>query len=452
VNSARQLSVHEIQREYRFLKMILFLIAMRPIIDLHGKYEGEGINAGGVLGFIVACMILVEFFTRVKRWSYQMAFVILAALTVLLVGLIHLLVEPNILDVSVTFSRFFVGFSALLIIPLLQQQRPEVQQELLLLFFKVLLLASTIPAIIAWLQFLGLHPFSYYDYVFGLPYGRPTGGYGQPNSLGRLLVFVSIVTYIVSLTNRIKASARVAILGVAFSTAYISTHRTSILILALMIVLFELRSLLFLTHRLAFRKIYLVMLCLFLVYILATLLSDRVQRLIDPATTERVTYTTELVSKSLDHLLGYRITDEDYLRGRGQMWRMTIELMEKVPFSAIIAGIGHEPIEAHNDFLRIYMVHGVLGLICYMSIFLILFVSSWRRVDSTGKWALLALYVYLLLFSIPLHPTNYPYFMWLFFVCHAFIACQPWRLTSRSGVIALSGAVPCPPFSPHLPK
>jgi hypothetical protein len=422
--------MHEMQRESRFLKTILFLIAIRPIIDLHGKYEGEGINAGGVLGFVVASMILMEFFAHIRTWSYQMAFIILAALTVLLVGAIHLLVEPNILDVSVTFSRFFVGFSVLLIIPLLLQQRPEVQLELILRFFKILLLASAIPAIIAWLQFFGLYPFSYYDYIFGLPYGRPTGGYGQPNSLGRLLVFVSVVTYLVSLAKKVKGTQKGVILAAAFSTAYISTHRTSILILAFVIILFELRSFIFSTHRIAFRKIYLGMLSLFLLYIFATLVSDRVQRLIDPATSERINYTTELVSRSLDHLTAYKITDEDYLRGRGQMWYRTLEVMEKAPFTAMIAGIGYEPLEAHNDFLRIYMVHGVLGLISYLSIFLILFVSSWRRVDTTGKWALFALYTYLLLFSIPLHPTNYPYFMWLFFVCHAFIVCQPWKFSS----------------------
>jgi hypothetical protein len=422
----------EAQRENRFLRTILFLIAIRPIIDLHGKYEGEGINAGGALGFIVTGMILLEFFAYVRQLSFYMAFIILAALTVLLVGVIHLLVEPNLLDVLVTFSRFFVGFSVLLIIPLLLQQPPDVQLEMMLRFFKILLLASAIPAIIAWLQFLGSYPFSYYDYMFGLPYGRPTGGYSQPNSLGRLLVFVSIVTYIISLTNKIRPTWKVGILAAAFSTACISTHRTSILILALVIVLFELRSLIFLAHRIALRKIYLGMLSLFLVYILATLVSDRVQRLLDPATTERINYTTELVSRSFDHLTAYKITDEDYLRGRGQMWYRTLELMEKAPISAIIAGIGYEPLEAHNDFLRIYMVHGVLGLICYTSIFVILFVSSWRQVDFTGKWALFALYAYLILFSIPLHPTNYPYFMWLFFVSHAFILCQPWKLYPSS--------------------
>jgi hypothetical protein len=193
------------------------------------------------------------------------------------------------------------------------------------------------------------------------------------------------------------------------------------------ILLLELRGLLFSKTIFALRKLYLSVFFLLLAYIFAILIGDRVQRLISPTTTERISTTTELVSRSFDHLTSYKITDEDYLRGRGQMWHRALELMDKAPFSAIIAGIGYEPIEAHNDFIRIYMVHGVVGLICYMSIFVILFVSSWGLLDPAGKLAISALYIYLLLFAIPLHPTNYPYFMWLFFVCHAFIACQPWR-------------------------
>jgi O-antigen ligase len=422
-----RMNSHKPENHYVFLRLILFLIAIRPVIDLHGKYEGSGINAGGMLGFFLVLLILLEFAKFATHLTYGFAFTVLACLSIFLVGCIQLLFVDEKHEVLLSVSRFLVGFTPVLLVPLILQQSPVMQRDIVSKFFKVLLAASAAPFVIAWLQFFGLYPFSYYDYIYGLPFGRPTGGYFQPNSLGRLMVFITILTYIVSYSNKIGNRMKLTIIATAFSTAYISTHRTSILILALVILLFELYNFLFPSKVLAFRKFYLFFLFLLLGYILATLISDRAQQLISPATTERLHYTTELISKSLDHITSYKITDEDYMRGRGLMWQMSLELMQKAPFSTKLTGFGYEPFEPHNDFLRIYVSHGMLGLLSHALVFFVLFVSAWRMVDKFGRTALSVLYLYLFLFSMPLQPTSYPFFMWLFFLCYSFILCQPWR-------------------------
>jgi hypothetical protein len=84
-------------------------------------------------------------------------------------------------------------------------------------------------------------------------------------------------------------------------------------------------------------------------------------------------------------------------------------------------GFGYEPWDMHNDLLRAGIVWGLLGAVLTISAMIMFYLFTRRMITKKGRWFLVTIYLILIIFSLTLKPTSYPYYMWLFFFCHMLI-------------------------------
>lgn len=375
----------------KVLTVILLLLIFRPIIDLSGAYHGDAINLGGVYGFFFACICAMFFFMcwfEKERLHLFLVFLVLIFLSYC----IGFLANGISIESIVSLGRFVIGFSAFVFLIVPKEYRINFNKLTRLFFFIIL-----IPITIAWLQYVGLYPYSYYDYVNGVPIGRPSGGYFQPNSLTRLLIFACILLYIIDKYMPIKQTTKYGFLLLFLATTFISSHRTSLIIL-------------------------IVTLCYFEMYVYFNKFIKKIPLLVLFFTAFGVFILIKMKEKLLLHWEIYKSaififneSGELSFRGRGVVWKDVVQLLSENEYFQWMFGLGYPPFEAHNDFLRILLVNGILGLIFYLLFFVYVYRFVKKRVNQFGLKVLRISYLFLFLYSIPLQPTEYPSFMWMFF-------------------------------------
>lgn len=363
------------------LRMLLLCIVTRPLIDLTGKYdEGGLINVGGIYGMIF-CMVCYVYAIANMFEKNKAGMQVLLHLFMLLI--LYMIALYNSSDAYFTsIARFVVGFSAVvLILPVKSGQYIE-------LYSKWLLGIAMIPVIIAWLQLFGLYDFSYYDYLASSTVGRPSGGYFQPSSLTRTLLFCIIITYLV-----VKAKNYICKYSLIFMyilTIFISGHRTSLIIAFVIIAMLE----------------------------VTTTLIKRLPTLIVLSTAGLaavIYYLRDKLTVYLDLFLVIFSDSGINFRGREQIWSQSWEIYSQFSSVQKLVGYGYPMIEPHNELLRILLTNGLLGVLIYVVLFGSLFRFVYVRVSKFGRRALSTTFVYFILFGITLEPASYPNYMWLFF-------------------------------------
>lgn len=391
----------------------LLIIASRPLIDLTGRYEGTGINLGGIAGLVFVGFLVGFASLSHRHLSFSILPALLTAGGILLVGFLAWAIED---DAPIApMARAVVGLSPLLLLFGTPRLAAAHYSQLFILTVRILLATSSIPVVVAWAQWMGWVPFTYFDYYDGAPVGRPSGGYFQPNSLGRLLVFHTLLVVMMLWSRNLRLRAAIPLVVLAAATTFITTHRTSIVSFVAVVGILSL-GLLARRRRVRLRSVGLAAVstvaCIVFVIALSSMPSASGFR-------DDVLRTTNTTLAALQTLTEAAPTDDVFLRGRGRIWRASLESFAEQDAITRWIGLGYEPLEAHNDALRILLMHGILGVVAYAALFVGLFVWGVRRTELRGRLALTALFAYLVLYSIPLHPTAYPFFMWLFFLTFA---------------------------------
>ncbi|MED3883936.1 hypothetical protein [Priestia aryabhattai] len=375
------------------LVLCLILIAFRPLIDLSGSYEGSGINLGGMYGIFFSILLILKVLLRLyfKKNTYLFEVFFVVIMIIYLLGILHSTVNSSFI---VSSSRFIVGFSAIFLLYFYQ----EVKLETLKKIFVVLLLTSSVPIVIAWLQYLGMYPYTYFDYAEGnIIVGRASGGYLQPNSLTRILLFVVLLIYISGNNLVAKIPLKYSIIFLCFMTIVISGHRTSLVIFVVFFISYEF---IFSRNMVKFLFKSYILIPTIIIFLLI-IMSDQASPLINYVNVYYATFADLLSGNS-------------NLRGREDIWGHVMVYLQSNDLSKWLVGIGYPPFEAHNDFLRVILVNGLIGLIIQSLFFIYIYIFVRKRVSSIGKKSLNMIYIYLFIFSMTLQPTEYPYFMWLF--------------------------------------
>lgn len=406
---------------------VLALIATRPVIDLFGHYQGGAINAGGVVGIVTTGLILVRATMRPFR--------IARLLTIPIVVWAYLLVSSFIMVAHQGFpelaswARLLVGFSPLLLLPALQGVSPRNRASMLTRTAIVLLLCSLVPVLIAWLQYFGFLEFSYFDYYLGQRIGRPSGGYFQPNSLGRLMVFDVVIVVMLSWKRVLSPRASAIAITAYSATALISTHRTSIVsLVAVLAILLAFEVI----RRSGFRLARVALLTFSLVIVTSAIAVFTLVPGI-PTADIRLVETVRVIVDSFSTVSTSSLDDGDFLRGRARIWQATVTLVAESDVSQQLFGQGYEPLEAHNDTLRVLLMHGLVGLAAYAILLGGVFVWAASKTNLQGRACIVAIYTYLILFGITLHPTGYPFFIWMFLFVLAFASSSFSRGRSHVG-------------------
>ena len=382
----------------------LFLLAFRPVIDLAGHYEGGVINLGGAVGLVFGLTVMFTAIWRAAKISRDRVRLVIFFTVIIsfIFSLISFIGSPKLEASLPEWARYFVGFSSAVLFILMLTF--DIDKKYLTRIFWVLISASLMPFIIQLLQAAGYYDFSYYDYIRGERLGRPTGGYHQPNSLGRLMVFVIVAAYIFALSNNIRWVVARAIVLIAVFSIFMTTHRTSLI--SAIFVIFIIES--YFLAQLNLRNIFAIIISGFAIIFGVSLFS------ISGPDYLKVYFSLDDWIWRFETLF-VGLDDGRFLRGRGRIWNESISIIQSSGVWTLAFGAGYGKLEAHNDALFRVMVFGFLGLVMAYLVIILSAFHAWHLCNKGGRHIVVAVMAFFLAFSIPLHPTGYPFFMWLFF-------------------------------------
>lgn len=373
------------------IRVLLYLVVGRTVVDLvGGAYSEEGqINPGGIVGLLFSAGAILLLLLRVleKGRVYYFTVFISIILIVYAIGLASI----GTFEIA-SVGRFILGFSAVLLLIYPQKYQVNIGKIINIYFFILL-----IPISIAWLQFLNFYDYSYFDYINGELFGRPSGGYFQPNSLTRILIFGILLTYISDYKKRMNFQLKYGMICLFLLTIFISGHRTSMLIALLIIFLVDVVG-----------KIKSFTIFLPLTSILAIAAGVGVYRSMGE--------TLKDYASIYSSYLNLYSNGQFNLRGREMIWQEIFDDMQmNYGFIQWIFGRGAPFFEAHNDLLRILMVNGLFGVIVFFCFMVYIYRFCIERSNRFGRNAIRVTFLYLFLFGLTLQPMEYSHFMQLFF-------------------------------------
>lgn len=411
----------------------LALIAVRPLVDLTGRYEGQGLNLGAVVGLVMAVLaafiVLAALVWPRANVTRILTLLVLSAIVAVLYVFHFRYPTPTGLDLAqlrtnyvvwntpaegtiVNAGRFVMGFAPLiaffaLVVGRLPTVTPRTVRRVLVLF----LVACAAPTVITWMQFAGLYEMTYFEWIGGVRYGRPSGGYLQPSAIGRYLIFAVVALFLLRkggmpLLNR-RPVLYASLQGIALATVFVSTHRTS-LVIAVLVFLILHRPRLHI-RRLASVRLAQVTGSAALVLFLAVVIAGAgLEGRALPEAMSAIEATSSRVAQGFSSLTR---DDGAFLRGRGIRWGRTIDFLTSARPETRWFGLGWEPFESHNDLLRLLLVHGYVGTLAVWAVLAGAFATALHVTQGTGRLALWALAITLVLFGTTYHPTSFPNFM-----------------------------------------
>ena len=393
------------------LLIILLVIALRPILDLSGRLEdsASGVNLGAIVGVLVTVASLLTVLMSRRRSSGQRLTLLLLAFIALLLVIHAMTLQLGLLNLSAGI-RALVALGPAPALLILTMQPRETVQRLSRAFLGVYLAATFVPVVVAVAQVLGVVPFQYFDVLAdGTVVGRATGGYAQPNSLGRLMIVVVIWGWATLGNTRLAVTS--AILGFGFLGLLVSSHRTSLLIGVMVVLIAVAATVSKERWRQRARVLGISTLLIAGVAALGLTIGTGFLRTPPPLSDYFADWGNAMIA-GFETLSPDAADDGAFLRGRGWRWERTISLILDAPLDEQLLGRGEAKVESHNDLLHNILVFGVLGTAVIYGILLAF--ARVVLVSSQGHGRLLALlfFIAFALYAIPLHPTEYPSFMW----------------------------------------
>lgn len=300
-------------------------------------------------------------------------------------------------------------------------------------------LVMIVPLFIGILQFLGRAPYYYWDYLNGSLVGRVSAGY--PHPLGFLyflnVLFLGAAYLWTDSSSRLWKAALGLFWALAAFCIALSWHRTAWVVFGL-----QLGTWLLLRRR----------------YLQAGIALAAVSGLCLLFRSELLVFYSSLVG-----VLSGRssLGSPDFLRGRGAHWSLFIQTFVEAHPAKMIFGHGISAAagyvfsagfwvssEPHNDFLRMLVAHGLVGLLAYLAFLLkALARASWlarhgdQRIARFGALWMVSL-IGSLVFSLTTEPSRYPSGMLLVFA----LSGVGFRVAHRGLTLALGGAEPSTPI------
>lgn len=375
------------------LHCMLLIIMVRPLIDLFGTNTNGINNLGGIAGFLIfvlASFVLLFRTIQTKKISvYSLLF-----LLIVLGYFIAFLSSGITNDSIVSLVRYLSGFSFIIVLFLYK----KLKSEIVINYAKFFIVLIFVPIFIAWLQYFNLYPIYYYDVLSTGYFGRPSGGYLQPNSLTRILIFGIIYVYLIDKIKKINIYVKYFLVLTYLITIFITGHRTSLLIALLIILILDV---LFKFKRTIIFSPLIIGVGILLTIIFLNFFNDKL-----------VEYKDIYINIFSDSISSNGFE----LRGRNEIWSFVFsEISNRYGFSQWLFGLGRPFFESHNDFIRIFMVNGIYGLFTYILLFIVILKDTFIMTKKSGRTFIFVLYIYLILYGITLQPTEYPHFMQLFF-------------------------------------
>ncbi|MFI6262290.1 hypothetical protein [Micromonospora sp. NPDC051006] len=412
--------------------LALVMVGVKPFFDVFGAKVAADTVDSGMVATVIGAVLMVGAFVAVTVASRRfltnltpaiVSLVLLGLFSV--IGLIALPAREEFFQVFTTANvreifgpyiapksgiitqaaQLAVGFAPIVLLAVMFVRPGWFSLDRLRWVLLLVVAGAVVHSVIAWLQVVGVVPYTYFFNLMSGKVGRASGGYFHPASLGRLLIFAVFILYAAGDRLRISPLARYAAVAFLTATAVVSTHRITIVCVAFVIVAFELRRLPELIRQvsnLRFRTAVWGAVALVVLVVLAAVrwgayLFDRA-----------VFLATQIGSLNP--------TNDEFLHGRGQIWFKLAEVWGDAPLDIWLIGLAYEPWNTHSDPLRIFVVWGLLGVILMTIIFINLWRVTRRAIAVEARWMLSVLYAVTVISALTQKPTSYSYFMWMFFL------------------------------------
>lgn len=375
--------------------LVLGTMALKPLADVFSPRTLEtGVDLGSMVALIPLLLLLPWALIR-RKAALSSWLIWLGVIGLMAYATVHALALSGTAGL-LEGAKVATGLAPAVIVldPHLRAQGLTVWRRVL----PLLLVGLGVHVMAAWLQFAGLLATTYTQ--FGR--GRPSGMFHHPVQLGFLLVGAVLAVAILHLHGRLGTAKALALAGVFSLTVVISTHRTSLLVLLLVLMAWGLTALL---RRVSLSRQQVgwgaLAACGLMI---AALLTFPLWQA--PAQQALTGVVGVIQFADLDP------SDDGFLRGRGQRWNAVLEQMRHGGTRGWLFGYGYQVVDPHTDYLRLPQVHGLLGSALLLLCLGWLALTALRSADGLGRlWILVALGA-MAVYAITTKPTSYPSFMW----------------------------------------
>ncbi|MGW5666816.1 hypothetical protein [Micromonospora sp. NPDC003776] len=412
----------------------LVIVGVKPLLDIPGpKVPYDTVDAGMVatlIGALFMALALGLVVFRVRRVSAGLALALGALLLLGLLSAIDMLLlaprdefvqtfaatglrdifgsyVPPEKGITTQAAQVAVGFAPVALFAVMLIKRDWFTAEWMRWVTLLVVAGAVVHCLIAWLQVAGIVPYTFFFKLPGGNIGRASGGYFHPASLGRLLIFAVFFLYAAGDRLRLRPALRLAVLALLVATTVVSTHRVSLACVLMIIAAIEVRRVPAMVSWVRGLPLKVTVAGAAAVGVVLVALFVRFGGFL----WQRAVFL-------VDHVGSLDVTDKDFMRGRGEIWRSYAHAWGDAPAGVWLTGLGYEPWNAHSDSVRIFVVWGILGL----ALMGVVFVGLWRTtsplVTDEARWALGVLYLTSAVFALTQKPTSYSYFMWLFIFGH----------------------------------
>ncbi len=400
---------------------IIFILAVNVLIEytytVHlGEIFGLLITPNRIFKFIpVILFLLLLPFSQKKVLLYRPAILLLLT-TFISIG--NSFFDASTLGQTLDVWLRYISSFALVFIA-----GKSLKEEDYIKIFNLLLIFSLIPITISFLQYFNLYEYKDFDYVFGKKIGRVSGGYAKPVALMGILFYgyaFSLVMIFFSKKWYLK-TIYASYITIAVIIILMTYHRASMIIVTVATL-----SVGWLYKKRAFTVAVITLLTLVLSYVV-------------------LEHVIELF-RTLD-----TGSERSFMRGRGGTWTLYLTKYFDSSFLDILFGKGnavmkingeihHEP---HNDFIRIMIQYGIIGVMLYISLMVGFMKKSLKyakkETNPTRKMIGILSFasgISLILYSMTIEPTRYPGFFWYYAAMMSFIIVHtnnnpPIRLSCR---------------------
>jgi O-antigen ligase len=394
---------------------IFFFLAFKPLIDLTWRWQffefsKQAVNVQALVGIAVLVLNGIALLHRAAWRTLPKRVLLMLAMASLSVCFSPSAWTFNELLRLLAGTTFFFTAGSLL-----------ANSQSFDRFSKVFLWAMLLPVLLSYLQWVGILPYEYWDWLNNQAVGRASGTYPTPLSMSFFLYYAFPIALSIadgkSQSTWSKRSALVFLLLAAGAMA-LGNHRTGYIIVTLQVFVW-----LVMTHG---RKAVLGFF----------------------AATGAIVLFSASWLQTLYSPIGTAVSGEstfengEVFRGRGFQWLLFLNsYAASGPFhwvlgngGSVVAGYDPEDtdvdsVEPHNDYIRILHAYGAVGLLLYLSTLALFFRRTLQLIKSScefprtlGRIMLLALLA-ILIQSTMMEPMRFPTGVWYLFAIGSALFC-----------------------------
>lgn len=388
---------------------LVLLLACKPLADAVSE-RGRDTQLDAGTAWTAAALLALVIWLVLPRTARAETWTLAASVIAILgFGAVQMLWQAGP-EALVESAKVAAGFAPAVIL-LDATRRPEIRRSLRR-WAAVFVASLGVHVGVAWLQFFGLVSTTYQQ----AGSGRPSGLYFHPVTLGYVLVAALLVIAVLHQRRQVATWLGLPLAGLVTLTIVIGTHRTSV-IAALLVIGWWLLSSTVRWQRFHLRSLVFTTLLTSLLVIASVV---TLPLWVGAAKRAASGVTSVVTSGDLDP------TSDRFLRGRGQRWDAALETMATAMVAERLVGFGYQVVDPHSDYLRLPLVHGVLGSLLVLTALGFFWLSAFRQADLLGTAWLTAALTAMALFAITTKPTSYPSFIWAWTVVAA-VACASRR-------------------------